>query len=81
MVMLLSGSLLPLHQQIQSSVEMKKERLEAAETLYEAASMLRFGVTWGERMSGGVTYRWKYDGSLCVEYQSYSGKQVAVCES
>lgn len=80
MVFIIFGSLLPAMLSVQQSLEVKKERVSAVETLHEAAREIRStGATNGQRKVNGIVYSWEMAGELCVDYADYKGQQEQLC--
>ncbi|RNF41286.1 hypothetical protein [Planococcus salinus] len=79
-VMLLFGAVLPVSQQLQESLQLKKERVAAYETMYEGAKEMKAsGSAEGERLVDGVVYSWAIGVSVCVEYENYKGAGEILC--
>ena len=80
MLFMLFGTLLPVMQQLQQSIHLKKERMTAFETLHEGAKEMRaFGSAAGERRVNGVVYRWEMAEQLCVHYENYKQAEKTIC--
>ncbi|MDN7226831.1 hypothetical protein QWY15_05920 [Planococcus sp. N064] len=80
MLFMLFGTLLPVMQQLQQSLHIKKERMIAYETLHEGAKEFRaLGNAAGERRAGGVVYRWEMAEQLCVHYENYKQVEKTIC--
>lgn len=80
MLFMLFGTLLPMMQQLQQSLHLKRERLIAFETLHEAAKEIAAtGNVRGERMVNGNSYRWEMLERLCVEYEDFRTSSHRVC--
>lgn len=78
---LVFGTLVPAIQQMQQTIHLKKERVIAYETLHEAAKQVRhLDSTEGVRTVDGMAYTWRYDGRLCVRYETFQGVQKSICE-
>lgn len=79
MVFLVFGSLLPLAQDMQARLELKKERLAAFETMHEAAKVTAVSnATAGERTVNGIRYVW-FAGGRCVKYTDFRGEDEQLC--
>ncbi|AIY05299.1 hypothetical protein Plano_1334 [Planococcus sp. PAMC 21323] len=80
MVFILFGSLLPMMIGIQHSLQVKKERVSAFETLHEAAREISAtGKLQGQRSVNNIFYSWEMDEKLCVEYVDYKDQQRRIC--
>ncbi|MCP2034940.1 hypothetical protein L1279_001927 [Planomicrobium sp. HSC-17F08] len=80
MLFMLFGTLLPVMQQLQQSLHLKKERMIAVETLHEGAKEMRgFKNTSGERRVNGTVYRWEMAEQLCVHYENYQKAEKTIC--
>ncbi|ANU11165.1 hypothetical protein A1A1_12447 [Planococcus antarcticus DSM 14505] len=80
MVFIIFGSLLPVMLNVQQSLQLKKERVSAYETLHEAAREMRStGLVSGQRTVNGIVYNWKMTGQLCVDYADYKGEIEQLC--
>ncbi|MDN7245752.1 hypothetical protein [Planococcus shenhongbingii] len=80
MLFILFGTLLPVMQQLQQSIHLKKERLIAYETLHEGAKEIHsLNILQGERRVNGVTYSWEMKDELCVSYQTYKQTSETIC--
>lgn len=74
------GTLLPAMHQMHESLELKRERVDAYETLHEAAKeMEQRGVRSGTRRVDAVVYEWKAQPVLCVSYETYQGERETIC--
>ncbi|MGO1059084.1 hypothetical protein ACTL32_08150 [Planococcus sp. FY231025] len=77
---MLFGTLLPMMQQLQQSLHLKRERMIAYETMHEAAKeMAATDSRQGERTVNGRTYSWDMLEQLCVEYDDYRNRRQRVC--
>jgi hypothetical protein len=80
MVFLLFGSLLPVLQGMHESIQLKKERVFAFETMHEGAiEMQAEHSDHGTRTVDGVAYHWQMGERLCVNYTNYKGAPTALC--
>ncbi|ANU12937.1 hypothetical protein [Planococcus halocryophilus] len=80
MVFILFGSLLPVMIGIQQSLQVKKERVSAFETLHEAAREISAtGKLQGQRQVNNIFYSWKMEEQLCVEYVDYKEQRRRIC--
>lgn len=80
MLFIIFGTLLPMMQQLQHSLHLKKEQLVAYETLHEAAKqVLDIGTASGVRRVNGSTYRWEMGQQLCVHYEDFRAQTRSVC--
>lgn len=74
------GTLLPAMQQMHESLELKRERVNAYETLHEAAKeMKQSGKVSGMRRVDTVLYEWKSAPELCVSYHTYQRQRETIC--
>ena len=77
-ILVITGSLIPLSYQLKSTLYNQKLELYASETALEAAKQIKAQL----RFSGVKTiekneYQWTYDGEqICVQFQNLSGEQV-----
>lgn len=78
-VFIIFGSLLPVMMGVQQSLQVKKERVSAYETLHEAAREISTGVIQGQRVVNGIVYSWQMTDQLCVDYADYKGKREQLC--
>lgn len=79
MVFLVFGSLLPLVHEMQTRLELKKERYAAYETLHEAAKVIAVSDSdAGSRIVNGIVYYWEAEGH-CVEYTNFRGQEQNIC--
>lgn len=80
MIFIIFGSLLPVMHSVQQSLQVKKERVSAYETLHEAAREISStGSVHGQRTVNGIVYSWQMAGRLCVDYAGYKEKQEQLC--
>ena len=80
MVFIIFGSLLPAMLSIQQSLQEKKERTSAFETLHEAARKISStGVLRGQRTVNGIVYSWEMADQHCVDYADFKGRQEQLC--
>lgn len=80
MVFIIFGSLLPAMLSVQQSLQVKKERVSAFETLHEAAREIHStGALHGRRSVNGIVYSWEMADSLCVDYADFRGQQERLC--
>lgn len=80
MLFMLFGTLLPMMQQLQQSLHLKRERMVAYETLHEAAKEIAAtGNVRGERTVNGSAYRWELLERLCVEYEDFRMRSHREC--
>lgn len=80
MLFMIFGTLLPMMQQLQQSVHLKKEQLIAYETLHEAAKqVLDSDTSSGVRKVNGRSYRWQMGEQLCVDYEDFLAQLHRVC--
>lgn len=80
MVFIIFGSLLPIMHSVQQSLQVKKERVSAFETLHEAAREISStGATKGQRLVNGIVYSWEMADQLCVDYADYKGQREQLC--
>ncbi|MGI2326591.1 hypothetical protein [Planococcus sp. YIM B11945] len=80
MLFILFGSLLPIMQHMHQSLQLKKERVAAYETLHEAAKEIHSEqVRTGARTVNGVVYTWEKTENLCVAYTDYQNAQRDIC--
>lgn len=80
MVFILFGSLLPVMIGIQHSLQVKKERVSAIETLHEAAREISAtGKLQGQRKVNNIFYSWKMEEKLCVDYVDYKEQRRRIC--
>ncbi|WP_251047653.1 hypothetical protein [Planococcus sp. ISL-110] len=80
MIFIIFGSLLPVMLSVQQSLQMKKERVSAYETLHEAAREINStGSVQGQRTVNGIVYNWQMADRLCVDYADYQGKKEQLC--
>ncbi|AQQ53009.1 hypothetical protein [Planococcus lenghuensis] len=75
-VFILFGSLVPLMQGMHTSLQLKKERVAAYETLYEGA---RLGTPGGTRMAEGIRFTWQMTDRLCVYYDNFRNEKETIC--
>lgn len=74
------GTLLPAMQQMHETLELKRERVDAYETLHEAAKeMKRSGAMSGTRRVDMVIHQWEAQPTLCVSYDTYQGERETIC--
>ncbi|ANU28352.1 hypothetical protein [Planococcus versutus] len=79
-VFVIFGSLLPVMIGAQHSLHVKKERVNAFETLHEAAREKNAtGRMQGQRMVNGILYQWQMSDELCVEYMDYKKQRRQLC--
>lgn len=80
MLFMLFGTLLPVMQQLQQSLHLKRERMVAYETMHEAAKeMAATENRHGARTVNGRVYSWEMLDRLCVEYDDYRDQRQRVC--
>ncbi|TWT08186.1 hypothetical protein FQV26_10355 [Planococcus sp. CPCC 101016] len=80
MVFIIFGSLLPAMLSVQQSLQEKKERTSAFETLHEAARKISSsGALQGQRTVNGIVYNWEMADRLCVDYADFKGEQEQLC--
>lgn len=80
-IFMLFGTLMPLMQKMQQTLDDKQLRMAAYETMHEAAKTIHAsGVTSGQRMVNGTLFVWVFDEGLCVNYSDYRSEQVMLCE-
>ncbi|WP_100069870.1 hypothetical protein [Planococcus donghaensis] len=80
MVFILFGSLLPVMIGIQHSLQVKKERVSAFETLHEAAREISTtGNLQGQRTVNNILYSWEMEEQLCVDYVDYKEQRRRIC--
>lgn len=80
MVFIIFGSLLPVMLSLQQSLQAKKERVSAYETLHEAARQISStGALNGQRTVNGTMYSWQLTDQLCVDYADYQGNREQLC--
>lgn len=79
-IFMLFGTLIPLMQKMQGTLDDKQMRVTAYETLHEAAKRIRVnGETSGIRTVNGTIYSWKHGNELCVEYENYRSLPETIC--
>lgn len=79
-IFVLFGSLVPLMHTMHASLQLKKERVAAYETLYDAAVLhQRSAASSGSRMAEGIRFNWRMTDQLCVEYDNYRGEAEKLC--
>ncbi|HSJ36609.1 MAG TPA: hypothetical protein VK945_00170 [Planococcus sp. (in: firmicutes)] len=80
-IFMLFGTLLPLMQKMQQTLDDKQMRTTAYETMHEAAKTIRAtGESYGQRTVNGTVYAWEFETSLCVNYENYRSMPVTLCE-
>jgi hypothetical protein len=80
MVFVLFGTLLPALQGMHQTIQLKKERVAAFETMHEGAiEMQSEHSDHGMRTVNGVEFHWQMDEDLCVSYNNYRGTPTAIC--
>ncbi|WP_203333016.1 hypothetical protein [Planococcus beigongshangi] len=81
LITMLFGTLVPVMQKMQGSLDDKQLRLTAYETMHEAAKTVKAsGAASGKRTVNSVEFIWEYGGSLCVMYTDHRGNPVTLCE-
>lgn len=79
-IFMLFGTLLPLMQKMQGSLDEKQLRATAYETLHEAAKrILANGEDSGERTVNGTVFYWMHGEHLCVEFENYRSIPEKIC--
>lgn len=79
-IFMLFGTLLPTMQKMHQTLDDKKLRSTAYETLHEATKVMSVnGSTRGERTVNQVVFSWQYDSDLCVTYNNYRSLTEIVC--
>ncbi len=79
-IFVIFGSLLPVMIGAQHSLHVKKERVNAFETLHEAAREWNAtGKMQGQRTVNGIFYQWQMSDELCVEYMDYKKHRRQLC--
>lgn len=82
-LMLLCGSLIPLHSHLNQTLHESKLELHASEVAYQGAQQVAAGgVKEGTLTIDGVLYHWEYqDSSICVTFPNVEGaKQKCISE-
>lgn len=78
-VFLLFGFLVPLMHGMHISLQLKKERVAAYETLYEGAQLVESGIINGRRTAEGVQFTWELTDRLCVRYKNFRNEAEELC--
>ncbi|TAA70667.1 hypothetical protein [Planococcus salinarum] len=79
-IFMLFGTLLPLMQKMQQTLDDKQMQATAYETMHEAArTILATGSSSGRRAVNGTIYTWEFNSELCVSYNNYRFMPVTVC--
>jgi len=79
-IMLIAGSLVPLHSKLNQSLYQKKTELHASEVAYQGALQ----VARGDSINGsieieGIMYNWQYENArICVSFH-HTGKGHVKC--
>lgn len=80
-IFMLFGTLLPLMQKMQQTLDDKQLRATAYETMHEAAKTIRAtGASSGQRTVNHTVFAWEFEDGLCVSYKNYRLQPVTVCE-
>ncbi len=72
-IMLLTGSLIPINSQLNESLLISKLNLHVSQVAYNAAKQITGGeISNGFEMIERTDYRWTFDGQkLCVNYEFF----------
>ncbi len=77
-VLIITGSLVPLSYQMRTTLQNEKLELHASETALEAAKMIK-----AQAINSGIVsidqneYHWSFDGeAICVQFHNLNGEQV-----
>ena len=80
-IFMLFGTLMPLMQKMQQTLDDKQLRATAYETMHEAAKTIRSsGASSGRRTMNGSVFEWEFEAGLCVHYKNYLLQPVTLCE-
>ncbi|MDN4493316.1 hypothetical protein [Ureibacillus aquaedulcis] len=77
-VLIISGSLIPLTYQLKTTLHNEKVELHASQTALEAAKLIKSrSLSSGTKSIEHNEYQWRYDGEqICVQFNNLSGEQV-----
>ncbi|MFC7684727.1 hypothetical protein [Ureibacillus sp. GCM10028918] len=77
-VLVITGSLIPLTYQLKTTLYNQKLELHASETALEAAKLIKSQTVFsGTKSIDQNEYQWTYDGEqICVQFNNLSGERV-----
>lgn len=79
-LMVICGSLIPLHSQLNSILYNSKLELYASEVAYQGALQIAAGgEIYGERIIDDVSFSWYYKNeTICVEFQVHEERRECI---